>query len=126
MDRSMGNHDNAPEIFEAMDQIAADAGCSGIITVDQAGAALNGAWVTQFSPAVYFKFPKAAKGGGSLWDFAASASVLEEWGQPATDIFGKPLDLNPPGSTFMNEGGVLFASSRSLGRDVLACTRRTS
>ena len=94
-----------PSIVSAMEKIAEELGCSGLSTIDHAGAALNGAWVTQHSPAVYFKLPKASKGGGSLWDFAASACLLEAWGQPANDILGKPLDLNKKGSTFMNECG---------------------
>lgn len=119
MDRSMKSLDNFPEVFAAMEKLAAEAGCSGLVTIDTAGAALNGAWVTQHSPAVYFKFPKASKGGGSLWDFAATACLLSEWGQPATDIFGKPLALNPVGSTFMNEHGVIYASSAGLRESVM-------
>ncbi|MGB0581090.1 MAG: inositol monophosphatase, partial [Limisphaerales bacterium] len=63
---------------------------------------------------IYFKVPKPAKGGGSLWDFAATACVLEEWGTPASDVFGRPLDLNRAGSTFMNERGVIYASDNEL------------
>jgi fructose-1,6-bisphosphatase/inositol monophosphatase family enzyme len=118
MDRSMKSLPNAPEIFDAMEEIAEESGCSGLITIDQAGAALNGAWVTQHSPAVYYKFPKASAGGGSVWDFAASSCLMEEWGQPATDIFGEPLDLNPTGSTFMNERGVMYASDDGVRKAV--------
>lgn len=114
MDRSMKALENAGEIFDHMQMIAEKLGYSGFTTIDHAGAALNGAWVTQHSPAVYFKFPKAEKGGGSLWDFAASACLMKEWGQPATDILGKPLHLNPQGSTFMNMGGVIYASECEL------------
>lgn len=119
MDRSMKSLDNAPVIFDHMQKIAAELGCSDLTTIDHAGAALNGAWVTQHSPAVYCKFPKASPGGGSVWDFAASACLVEEWGQPATDIFGESLDLNPPGSTFMNERGVVYVTDRELKSAVL-------
>ena len=126
MDRSMKNLEAFPEILAEMENLAVDIGCSGLSTIDHAGAALNGAWVTQHSPAIYFKFPKASKGGGSLWDFAASACLLEEWGQPATDIFGQPLDLNRAGSTFMNECGVIYASDASLREVVVTLYRQAA
>ena len=118
MDRSMKDLESFPSIFSAMERIADESGCAGLSTIDHAGAALNGAWVTQRSPAVYFKLPKASKGGGSLWDFAASACFLAEWGRPATDIFGSPLDLNKKGSTFMNDCGVMYSSDADLGKAV--------
>ena len=124
MDRSMKSLEMAPAVFDAMEKLAAESGCSGLITIDQAGAALNGAWVTQYVPAVYFKFPKASKGGGSLWDFAASACLLNGWGQPATDIAGNPLDLNQAGSTFMNERGVIYASDTGLRNAVMELYRQ--
>lgn len=114
MDRSMKSLEDFPSIFSAMEDIAEYHGCTELVTIDHAGAALNGVWVTQHSPAVYFKLPKKSKGGGSLWDFAASACLLEHWGQTVTDVYGDPLDLNKTGSTFMNERGVIYASDSGL------------
>lgn len=115
MDRSMKSLDSFSRIEGAMRELAVEIGCDeGVQIIDHAGAALNGCWVTQHAPAVYFKLPKAEKGGGSLWDFAASACVMSEWGNAATDIHGEPLKLNRQGSTFMNERGVLYASSNEL------------
>ena len=120
MDRSMKGLNNYPEITRAMNELAVQFGCGdGLSLIDHAGAALNGCWVTQHAPAVYFKLPKPERGGGSLWDFAASACVLQELGIAATDIFGEALDLNPEASTFMNERGVLYASSVELRLAVL-------
>ena len=65
------------------------------------------------APACYFKVP-GPKGGGSLWDFAATACVFQEVGAVATDIHGDPLDLNRADSSYMNHRGVLFASDDSL------------
>ena len=124
MDRSMKNLEIAPQVLEAMEELAEERNCSGLVSIDQAGAALNGAWVTQYCPAIYFKFPKASKGGGSLWDFAASACLLDCWGQPATDIFGDPLALNQTGSTFMNERGVIYASDDGLRKAAVEIHQR--
>ncbi|MGD8641778.1 MAG: inositol monophosphatase family protein, partial [Gammaproteobacteria bacterium] len=68
--------------------------------------------------AVYFKMPKPEKGGGSLWDFAASAALFLELGYVATDFHGQPLDLNRRDSTYMNHRGVLFATDLSLATDI--------
>jgi myo-inositol-1(or 4)-monophosphatase len=114
MDRSMKSVPEYPIVEKAVQRIAEQAGLSEVILIDYVGAALNASWVTQHSNAIYFKLPKPSEGGGSFWDFAASSCLLEEWGQPATDIFGNPLDLNRAGSTFMNEKGVVYASQTKL------------
>jgi fructose-1,6-bisphosphatase/inositol monophosphatase family enzyme len=123
MDRSMKSIENYRGLVEEMEIFAARSGYPGLEIIDHAGAALNASWVTESHPAVYFKFPKKENGGGSLWDFAASACLIREWetsqtGHSPSDIFGNPLRLNPEGSTFMNEGGVLYASSPELAQAV--------
>ncbi|WP_375577714.1 hypothetical protein ABWH96_11710 [Marivirga tractuosa] len=64
--------------------------------------------------ACYFKFPKEQKGGGSIWDYAATRLFFEELGLIVADSFGKQLHLNNPESTFMNKTGVLYATDGSL------------
>lgn len=125
MDRSMKQQENYPKIAEMIQRLAEESGYPGLDVIDHAGAALNGCWVATRAPAIYFKFPKAAKGGGSLWDFAASACVMTEWGRPPTDIHGKSIDLNRRGHTFMNERGMLYASSDALAEAVQAIYRST-
>ena len=66
-------------------------------------------------PGCYLKLP-AGRGGGSLWDFAATACMFHEAGSVATDVHGGALDLNRPDSTFMNHRGVLFASDERVAR----------
>lgn len=124
MDRSMKSIENYEGLVNEMETFAARSGCSGLKIIDHAGAALNASWISESDPAVYFKFPKKEKGGGSLWDFAASACLIREWdtsptGNSPSDIFGHPLRLNPKGSTFMNERGVLYASTPELAQAVM-------
>jgi fructose-1,6-bisphosphatase/inositol monophosphatase family enzyme len=114
MDRSMRSLPNFPDVSDAVGRLAAEAGLAGVVQVGHAGAALNGCWVAARAPAIYFKLPKPAAGGGSVWDFAASACIVTECGGSATNVRGAPLDLNPAGSTFMNREGVLFASTPDL------------
>ncbi len=118
MDRSMKSVPNYSAVARGVEQIAQKAGLSGVVSIDYVGAALNASWVTQNPAAIYFKLPKATKGGGSFWDFAASSCLLEEWGQAATDIHGAALDLNRKDGTFMNEKGVIYSSTSELGEAV--------
>lgn len=124
MDRSMQTLPIYPVVVKAMQEVVSKLGCVGLKIVDSAGAALNAAWVTQHPAAVYFKFPKSAPGGGSLWDFAATACLMEAWGQPATDMVGNPLDLNRPETTFMHQHGVLYASHAKLSIEILSLAKQ--
>ena len=78
------------------------------------GAVMNGISTIEMAPALYFKFPKKADGGGSIWDFAASSLIQKEAGGFNSDYFQRPLDLNREESTFMNHKGVIYLSSESL------------
>ena len=76
--------------------------------LSRGGAVLNAIRVAELGPAVMLKPPKPEPGGGSLWDYAATACVFGELGLPATDFAGGRLDLNPQGGTFMNGAGVRY------------------
>ena len=68
----------------------------------------------QHAPGCHFKFSKPQEGGGSLWDYAATACLYEEAGAVVSDVFGDPLDLNRPDSTFMNHRGAIYATNEVL------------
>lgn len=97
-----------------LDVIAKDLGYNGAKMILQGGAAMNACQALEKAPACYFKFPKPQPGGGSVWDYAATACLFREAGASASDSDGKPLELNPSGSTFMNHCGVLYASDADL------------
>jgi len=124
MDRSMKESELYPTIADAMKTLAETRGHSGLSIVDYAGAALNATWVLPESAAVYFKFPKPSKGGGSVWDFAATSCLFRERGAPCTDIFGAPLKLNQSETTFMNVHGVVYASQPDLAESVRSIYRK--
>lgn len=84
------------------------------------GAVMNALHVVASPPSVYIKFPKPREGGGSLWDYAATACIAREAGVFVSDAYGEALDLNRGDSTFMNHRGVLFASPGWLVEDVRA------
>lgn len=109
-DRSFSAHDR-------LKAVAMQLGLPGIEVRVGAGAVTNALGVLEQPPACYVKFPKGA-GGGSLWDFAATACVFGELGAVATDVFGQPLDLNRADSTFMHHRGVLFATDTAVARQI--------
>jgi fructose-1,6-bisphosphatase/inositol monophosphatase family enzyme len=74
------------------------------------GAVLNAIWVMEQIPAVYFKLPKSQVGGGSIWDFAATACFFVEAGFINTNFNDNPLELNNSQSTYMHSQGVFFSS----------------
>ena len=89
---------------------------SGVDLVYGGGAVKNACQVLEHPAACYVKLAKTEEGGGSIWDFAASACLFEACGSVVSDVFGAALDLNPVGSTFMHERGVLFATDADLAR----------
>lgn len=109
----------------ALELIAKDLDCDGIDIKSGAGAVMNACEVLDEyylhgNSACYFKPPKIEQGGGSLWDFAATACIFKEAGAWVSDMSGFHLNLNPSHSLFMNEKGILFASDNLLARRVLS------
>ena len=82
--------------------------------ISHGGAAMNAMWVLENYQALYFKFPKKQEGGGSLWDYAASACIYNEISACAQSYDGDKLDLNRLESTFMNHKGILYASDSTM------------
>ncbi|RZT00247.1 3'(2'),5'-bisphosphate nucleotidase CysQ family protein [Aquimarina brevivitae] len=85
-------------------------GLSGFVEMSGAGAVLSAIRVLENGPACMLKLPKKQKGGGSIWDYAATACIYNELGLPATNFDGGQLDLNSTESTFMNTQGVFFGN----------------
>ena len=102
------------EMLRGLEAIAEELGLAGVDAQFQGGAAMCACWVMERPAACYFKFPKPQDGGGSLWDYAASACIAQEAGAVVSDCFGAPLDLNRPDSTYMNHRGMIYSSHSGL------------
>ncbi|WP_321289498.1 inositol monophosphatase family protein [uncultured Sunxiuqinia sp.] len=113
-DSSFQDHPSFNESISELKAISEDLGYNGFETQFKGGAALNACWVLEKAPACYFKYPKKKQGGGSLWDYAASACIYSEAGAWASNMHGEPLDLNRKDSTFMNHEGILYASAKEI------------
>ena len=91
----------------------------GTVQVEVGRAAVLNAWSALiYPPAVYFKLPRQGRGGGSLWDYAATACCYKETGGLATTFAGEPLPLNRPDTTFLGDCGVMFSSDALFAAQV--------
>ena len=75
---------------------------------------LNACYALENAPGCHFKFAKPEEGGGSIWDYAATACLFQEAGAVVNDVHGKPLDPNRSDSTFMNHRGAIYATDQIL------------
>ena len=119
-DTSFRAHENYDDLLDTLNGCAQDAGLDGVAMVYGSGAVKNACQVLDYPAACYVKLPKPEEGGGSIWDFAASACIVGEAGGWASNIHGQPLELNRPDSTFMNHQGVLYASNERIARYLMA------
>ena len=113
-DHSFVARDDFEKIFERFETKARMLGYNDLVIEEGAGAVINAIKVIEQAPACYFKLPKPQPGGGSLWDFAATACIFNELGAFVSDANNQTLDLNRKDSTFMNHRGVIYASNESL------------
>ena len=109
-DRKLKDTPRAAEIKILLNKNIEKLNLNSVKEIDGAGAVLNAMLVLENGPACMLKFPKKEKGGGSIWDFAATACIYQELGLPATNFEGGRLNLNKKDGTFMNEKGIFYTN----------------
>ena len=109
-DKKLSETPKVSEIQKILQQKATELNLNGYKEISGSGAVLNAILVAENYPACMLKFPKKEKGGGSIWDFAATACIFNELGLKATNFKGQKLDLNRKESTFMNHQGIFYAN----------------
>ncbi len=114
MDRTFLEYENFEIFIYRLEDALAKMNINELHIQKQAGAVLNAIWVLDRAPGCYFKLPKPTPGGGSLWDFAATACIFNETNAYAKSYDNSELDLNRADSSFMNHKGVLFAGSENM------------
>jgi fructose-1,6-bisphosphatase/inositol monophosphatase family enzyme len=122
-DRSFMNRPEFERVMEALQAYAHSIGLNGLVATQFGGAVINACHALEQAPGCHFKFAKPQEGGGSLWDYAATACLFVEAGAVVSDVHGAPLDLNRADSTFMNHRGALYATDHALAqriREILA------
>lgn len=122
-DKSFAEDARYSETLAEIERIARELGYAGASLQLQGGAAMNACQVLDGTADCYFKFPKPQPGGGSVWDYAATACLFKEAGLPFGDAAARPLILNPEGSTFLNHCGVLYCRDQAIGKRMIELAR---
>ena len=112
-DKTLSNTPNQDQIKNLLDKKVKELGLQSYQEISGAGSVLNAMLVTENTPALLLKLPKKENGGGSFWDFAATACIFNELGLQATNFAGENLNLNAKESTFMNDKGIFFSNFNS-------------
>ncbi len=117
-DRSFAEDPNFNQVKDELEAYTHSLGLNEFKPIHYGGAVLNACHVLENGPGCHFKFPKSQDGGGSLWDYAATACLYEEGGAVVSDVFGNSLELNRPDSTYMNHRGALYATNKELAKRI--------
>lgn len=124
-DASFKTHENYRLAFEALNRCAETLGLDSLKFIYGSGAVINACNVIDSNHACYLKLPTLEEGGGSIWDFAATACIAKEAGAWVSNSDGQALELNRRDSTFMNRQGVLFSSSDRVARFLIEALSRS-
>jgi 3'-phosphoadenosine 5'-phosphosulfate (PAPS) 3'-phosphatase len=127
IDRSFAQDPGYRVCITKITALSAQQGLGDLNIVNTRGAVMNAIGVLENAPACYVKLPKKQRGGGSLWDFSATAAITQALAnqtvpdqaivnQPqvtptcnVSDIHGDKLDLNRTDSNYMNHNGVFYS-----------------
>ena len=119
-DRSFEKHPERQRVLDELSSYAQAIGLTKVHATQYGGAVINACHALESSPGCHFKFAKPEEGGGSIWDYAATACLFEQAGAFVSDVHGDVLDLNRPDSTFMNHRGAVYATDASLASKIRA------
>lgn len=119
-DSSFKTHERYEQAVISLKRCAQTLSMEDVTFVYGSGAVKNACSVLDASQACYLKLPRKEDGGGSIWDYAATACIVREAKGWASDIHGQPLALNRIDSTFMNHEGVIFASNSQIANFLIA------
>ena len=115
-DASFKAHEKYNSTVSTLEKCAQALELDEVMFMYGSGAVRNACQAIESTQACYLKLPKKEHGGGSIWDFAATACIAQETESWVSDIHGQPLTLNRKDSTFMNHKGVIFASNNTIAQ----------
>lgn len=109
-DKTLKDTPRLPEMKEIIRHHVEELGLQRFKEISGGASVMNAIRVLENGPACMIKFPKKEIGGGSIWDFAATACIFQELGLRATNFEGGKLDLNRKYGTFMNHEGIFYSN----------------
>ena len=118
--RLMEKHPERQRVLDGLNSYAQAIGLTKVHATQYGGAVINACHALESAPGCHFKFAKPEEGGGSIWDYAATACLFEQAGAFVSDVYGDALDLNRSDSTFMNHRGAVYATDTSLASKIRA------
>lgn len=114
-DHSLEKAVGRDQIEAILRQTQQELGLSETKVISGGGLVINAMRTAENGPALMLKVPKSSAGGGSLWDYAATACICAELGLEVRAYTGGALDLNKKDGTFMNEGGMFYGNGVRRG-----------
>ena len=117
-DRSFEKHPERQRVLDELNSYAQAIGLTKVHATQYGGAVINACHALESAPGCHFKFAKPEEGGGSIWDYAATACLFEQAGASVSDVYGDALDLNRSDSTFMNHRGAVYATDAILASKI--------
>ena len=109
-DKKLKNTPRLSELESLLQNKVDELGLENYFEMSGGASVMNGIYVLENRPACMIKFPKKEVGGGSIWDFASTACLFQEFGFRVTNFEGGKLDLNRKDSTFMHHEGIYYSN----------------
>lgn len=117
-DRSFLNSANYKSTVEALQLLCQAQGYEEMEISTGKGAVMNAMSLLTEGSGCYVKWPKTARGGGCIWDYAATRLIFEELGLPVSTASGMDLPLNQK-EVYMNNYGVIYSTSHVLQQKII-------
>ena len=109
-DKTLAKTPRRKDVISILEAEIRRSGLKGFKELSGGGAVINAIKVLENPPACMIKFPKKEQGGGSIWDYSATACIFHELGLRATDFSGEKLKLNRRKDSYMNHEGIFYSN----------------
>lgn len=117
-DRSFLNSAHFEPTISALEVIQEQLGLPNLETRTGYGAVMNAISLLDTGAGCYVKWPKSTRGGGCIWDYAATRLIYEELNLAVSTAQGKNIPLNQT-DVYMNPCGVVYATSHVLHQTII-------
>ncbi|MEP3387929.1 MAG: inositol monophosphatase family protein [Reichenbachiella sp.] len=118
LDRSFLDSAIYEPTVDALQSLCRSQGYEEMVISTGKGAVMNAMSLLTEGSGCYVKWPKATRGGGCIWDYAATRLIFEALGLPVSTASGRNLRLNQK-EVYMNNHGVIYATSQSLQQEII-------
>lgn len=126
IDRSFKQSIHYEFVKDQLNHISQKLGYESMKIYSGYGAVMNAISLLESEACCYLKLPKATRGGGCIWDYAATRLIFEELGCKATDTQGNSIMLNSPKTTYMNKRGIIYSTKHELHVQLLNLVHQIS